>query len=79
MPIHEIIDRTAWAMADGNADETDIAKIVRTARRHDVNHVIVDVLADRDAPYIARSRAFGAVATALRFTTPTPLPLRRAA
>lgn len=58
--IADDIDRDGIAVV-----EADVASVVDRARAAGVTGVVVDVLADRSEPAIARARAFGMVATDL--------------
>jgi hypothetical protein len=62
----EIIDieQLAWVVAEDGpkAHHTELAAVARSARASGVALVAADVLADRDAPAVARQRALGMVA-----------------
>jgi hypothetical protein len=65
------IDRYLYRIADDidrdgiAAVEADVASVVRRARDVEIDGIALDVLADRAEPSVARSRAFGIVATRL--------------
>jgi hypothetical protein len=60
--------------------EADVHALVRTARARGASPVLVDILADRDQPEVARLRAFGRIAAYLSFrpTAVTTAPRRAA-
>ncbi len=64
------LEQLAWAIErDGLLDhEARIDRIVKYAEHRPVSRVLVEVLADRDAPEVARIRAFGKLAMQLAFT-----------
>ena len=59
----------AWDLESHGFAGRDAAvrAVVRAARAACVSSVVVDVLADVDAPEVARLRAFGHIASALSF------------
>jgi hypothetical protein len=61
------IDGLAWAVAeDGPAAHHDeLVAVARNARNAGVASIAASVLADRDAPHVARQRAFALVAAEL--------------
>lgn len=61
------LEQLAWAIErDGLlGHEARIDRIVKYAEDRPVSRVLLDVLADRDAPEVARVRAFGKLAMQL--------------
>jgi hypothetical protein len=61
------IDELAWAVAeDGPAAHHDeLVTVARNARNAGVATIAASVLADRDAPHVARQRAFALVSAEL--------------
>jgi hypothetical protein len=61
------MDELAWALAeDGPAAHHDeLVAVARNARSAGVASIAASVLADRDAPHVARQRAFALVSAEL--------------
>lgn len=64
----------AFRVAEHGVDSERVAvsRLVRQARRHGVDDVLVDVVTDPREPSVARQRAFGELLSALRRPRPAP-------
>ena len=65
MELEEMIKNVGWEIADRGIDEATVRRVVDVAHRLRVDGVAVAVFADAKAPYVARCRAFAAVASAI--------------
>ena len=61
------IDELAWAVAEDGpaAHHEELVAVARNARSAGVASIAASVLADRDAPHVARQRAFALVSAEL--------------
>jgi len=64
------INQIAWDMADGRIDEVALRPVVEFAARLQVARVANGILADANAPFAARCRAFGQVSAAITAVPP---------
>jgi len=66
-PLLHDLDRSAYSIAEQGigVHETVVDRLVTAARRHRLTAGLVDLLADRAAPPIARERAYGMLAAEL--------------
>jgi hypothetical protein len=66
MELEQMLKNVGWQITDRGIDEATARQVVEVARRLHVADVATAVFADTQAPYVARCRAFGIVAGAIR-------------